>query len=146
MTIWIGRLRAAQYRNAPIPRTQTAFAGRDSDGVLGKTAIITGAASGMGLLSSQQLAQGARVVLTDVNGEAARAAAADIRRQGSEAMAIAVDVRDYAQVKHAAERTREKYGSMNILINCAGGASGRVFGCTGGFWTRTSASLTGVST
>lgn len=101
---------------------------------LGKTAIITGAASGMGLLSSQQLAaRGARVVLTDVNGEAAEAAAADIRRQGGEAMAIAVDVRDYAQVKHAAERTREKFGTIDILINCAGGASSRVFGCTGGF-------------
>lgn len=99
-----------------------------------KTAIITGAASGMGLLSAQKLAeQGARVILTDVNLDAAQEAAENIRKNGGEATALAVDVRDYAQVKRAAELAHKKYGSIDILINCAGGASTRIFGCTQGF-------------
>jgi NAD(P)-dependent dehydrogenase (short-subunit alcohol dehydrogenase family) len=94
-----------------------------------RTAIITGAASGMGLLSAQKLAaQGANVVLTDVNLEAVKTAAEAIRQTGGEALALRVDVRDYAQVKQAAATTREKYGRIDILINCAGGASIRVFG------------------
>ena len=99
-----------------------------------KTAIITGAASGMGLLSAQRLAdQGARVVLTDVNLDAAEAAADSIRKSGGQATAMAVDVRDYVQVKAAAQQALEIYGSIDILINCAGGASTRIFGCTEGF-------------
>lgn len=69
-----------------------------------KTAIISGAASGMGLLCAQRLAEeGARVVLTDVNQEAAEAAAEGICQSGGEAVALTVDVRNYAQVKYAAD-------------------------------------------
>ncbi|MHB1459056.1 MAG: SDR family NAD(P)-dependent oxidoreductase [Armatimonadota bacterium] len=97
----------------------------------GKTAIITGAASGMGLLSAQRLAAlGANVVLIDVNQDAAEAAAQEIRQNGGEVTAFAVDVRDYTQVRAASEHAHERYGRIDILINCAGGASSRVFGRT----------------
>ena len=95
----------------------------------GKTAIITGAASGMGKLTAERLAAcGAKVVLTDVNPEAVEAAAAEIRANGGEAIGLVVDVRDFAQIEAAKDKTIETYGSIDILVNCAGGASARVFG------------------
>lgn len=94
----------------------------------GKVAIITGAASGMGLLSAQNLAVGgAKVVLTDVNNDALQAAVAGICAKGGEAVGRLVDVRDYSQVEAAAAFTIEQYGRIDILINCAGGFAGRVF-------------------
>ncbi|MGI6353933.1 MAG: SDR family oxidoreductase [Lentisphaerae bacterium] len=94
----------------------------------GKVAIVTGAASGMGLLSAQNLAAGgAKVVLVDVNDEALQPAVAGIRTQGGEATGQVVDVRDYSQVEAAAKFTVEHYGRIDILINCAGGYAGRIF-------------------
>ena len=94
-----------------------------------RAAIVTGAASGMGLLTAQKLAEeGARVVLTDINLEAVTAAAEAIREAGGEAVGVQVDVRCYDQVKAAVALAVEKYGSVDILLNCAGGCSSRVFG------------------
>lgn len=94
-----------------------------------KVAVVTGAASGMGLLTSQRYAEeGAKVVLTDIDGDAVAAAASDIREKGSEAVGVQVDVRSYDQVKAAAALAVEQYGSVDILLNCAGGCSARVFG------------------
>ena len=57
----------------------------------GKVAIITGAASGMGLLSAQKLAEeGSKVVLTDVNIDTVSLAAEDICKNGGEAIGIQV--------------------------------------------------------
>ena len=93
-----------------------------------RTAIVTGAASGMGLLSAQQLAaKGANVVLADVNPERVETAAAEIRKNGGKAVGVKVDVRKYEEVEFAAKFALEKYGRIDILINCAGGYCGRVF-------------------
>lgn len=92
-----------------------------------KVVIITGAASGMGLLSAQMLAEeGAKVVLTDVNAEAVEDASASIRETGGDAIGVQVDVRDYAQIKYAVNTALEKYGRIDILLNYAGGAETRV--------------------
>ncbi|MDD5603093.1 MAG: SDR family oxidoreductase [Eubacteriales bacterium] len=100
----------------------------------GRTAIVSGAGSGMGLLECFKLAEeGANVVMADVNYEAVAKAAEEIRQKGGEATAVAVDVRKYDQVKAAVDIAMEKYGRIDILINSAGGASGRVFGRTEGF-------------
>ena len=94
-----------------------------------RVAIVTGAASGMGLLSAQQYAaEGARVVLTDVNGEAVKAAAESIRRQGGSALGLQVDVRRYDQVRSAVATALQTYGRIDILLNCAGGNGARVLG------------------
>ena len=96
----------------------------------GRVAIITGAASGMGLLSAQKLAEeGAKAVLTDVNAGAVSLAAEDIRKNGGEAIGIQVDVRNYAQVKNAADTALKTYGSIDIMMNFAGGAECRVLNC-----------------
>lgn len=99
-----------------------------------KTAIITGAASGMGLLTAQRLAEkGANVVITDVNGDAAEKACESICKKGGSAIGLNVDVREYAQVKNAVNTTIKKYGQIDILVNCAGGSATRVFNRTEGF-------------
>lgn len=99
-----------------------------------RTAIVTGAASGMGLLTAQCLAkEGAKVLLTDVNEEAVQQAAAESCEQGGEAIGVKVDVRDYDQVKAAVALAVEKYGRLDILHNCAGGYPARMRGCPGPF-------------
>ena len=95
-----------------------------------KVAIITGAASGMGLLAAQMLSQeGAKVVLTDVHAEAVEAAAEDIRRKGGEAMGLQVDVRQYEEIEQATKMTLDQYGRIDFLLNFAGGAETRVCQC-----------------
>jgi NAD(P)-dependent dehydrogenase (short-subunit alcohol dehydrogenase family) len=99
-----------------------------------QVAIISGAASGMGLLTAQNLcAAGAKAVLTDVNRDAVEAAAAGIRQGGGEAIGVQVDVRDFAQIKNAADTALEKYGRIDLLLNFAGGAEHRMLNCPAPF-------------
>ena len=96
----------------------------------GRTAMITGGASGMGLLSGQKLAEaGANVVLCDVNKERLEAAAAEIRAAGGNALPLVVDIRRYAEVEQAEKKAVETFGAVDILLNCAGGMSGRCCNC-----------------
>jgi 3-oxoacyl-[acyl-carrier protein] reductase len=95
-----------------------------------KVAIVSGAASGMGLLAARELArEGAKAILADVDAEAVERAAASIREEGGEALGVQVDVRKYEQVKKAAETALEKFGKIDILLNFAGGAETRVCDC-----------------
>ncbi|MBI4979307.1 MAG: SDR family oxidoreductase [Spirochaetes bacterium] len=97
-------------------------------------AIVTGAASGMGLLAAECYArEGAKVVLTDIKREAVEAAAESIRRTGGEAVGIQVDVRVFDQVQNAAETALKCYGRIDILVNFAGGAEGRMLKCSAPF-------------
>ena len=94
----------------------------------GKTVIITGGACGMGFLSGKRFAErGANLVLTDVNAEALERAAAEITGAGGNCISVVTDVRDFNQITAACKITMEKFGSIDVLINCAGGASFRIF-------------------
>ncbi len=94
----------------------------------GKTAIITGGASGMGLLCGQELAKkGANVVLTDVNAEAVEAKAGEIRAGGGKAIGVRADVRKYEELESAVRKAVETFGQIDISIYAAGGAPGRIF-------------------
>ena len=98
----------------------------------GRTAMITGGASGMGLLAGEELAaRGANVALLDVNEEALQAAFEKITAAGGKVLILKTDIRKYAEVEAAEKRIVETFGSLDILINAAGGMSGRCCGdCT----------------
>ncbi len=100
----------------------------------GKTAIATGAASGMALLFLQKMAEnGANVVLVDVNEEAVMAAAADICAKDGNAVGVKADIRNYAEIENVAKIAVEKFGRIDYLMNSAGGNSQRVCKQSGGF-------------
>lgn len=85
----------------------------------GKTAVVTGAASGMGKATARLFAeQGAQVVFADVNGEAAEKAAAGFDK--NRVRVIRTDVADDASVKVMVEGTLDAFGRVDVLVNCAG--------------------------
>lgn len=95
-----------------------------------KTVIVTGAASGMGLLCSQCFAaQGAKVVMADVNAERLQQCVEEIRADGGECTGVPTDVRDYNQVVKTCEQAVSLYGSLDILVNVAGGSARRILKC-----------------
>lgn len=86
----------------------------------GKTAIITGGASGIGLAISKRFAaEGASVHLLDLNLEEAEAAAAQIRSEGGQAMAHACDVSDQQQVEEVVQNIHNQE-VVHILVCNAG--------------------------
>jgi 2-hydroxycyclohexanecarboxyl-CoA dehydrogenase len=88
---------------------------------LKKNAIVTGAASGMGLAVAKELARrGMSVAVWDLDGDGAKAAAAVIAANGGRACAYEVDVSSVAGVVEAAERSAKEIGNITILVNCAG--------------------------
>lgn len=100
----------------------------------GKTVVITGAASGIGLLCGQNFAkQGANVVLADYNEQALQAAVEQIRGITENVTGCLVDVRNYDQVEKCCADAVERFGSLDILVPCAGGAEARVMQAKGDF-------------
>ena len=70
----------------------------------GKVAVVTGAASGMGLLTAQEFARlGATIVMCDVNAVALNAAVETIKANGGKAVACAGDVRDRSRARAGGE-------------------------------------------
>jgi len=99
-----------------------------------KTVLITGGASGMGLLCGQCYArEGYNVALVDINREMLDEKVAEIAAYPADVIGISIDIRDYAQVEQACKTTWETFGSIDILINCAGGAECRVCHAGGPF-------------
>lgn len=88
----------------------------------GKTALITGAASGLGAaMAARFVAEGARVVLTDLDADGAAAKAAAL---GSNAAATGHDVTDPAQWEAALTFAASRFGGLHVLVNNAGIGTG----------------------
>ena len=86
-----------------------------------KVALVTGAGSGMGLAAAQAFAaEGASVVLADVNEAAARAAAEQLVASGHKAIAIRCNVADEADVAAMVDRTVSVFGRLDAAFNNAG--------------------------
>jgi NAD(P)-dependent dehydrogenase (short-subunit alcohol dehydrogenase family) len=87
----------------------------------GKSALVTGGGQGIGFAIAARLAEaGAAVMISDLNIEQARDAAAQIRADGGSADAIHSDVSQKEQAQLAVARTVERFGSLDILVNNAG--------------------------
>lgn len=86
-----------------------------------KVAFITGSASGIGLeIAKKFAAEGAKVVISDVNAEKCEDAVKQLKQQGFDALAAPCDVTDEQAYQAAIELTRKHFGTVDILINNAG--------------------------
>ena len=94
----------------------------------GKTAISTGAASGMGLLFCQNFAElGGNVVMCDVNEEVLKEKVKEINEKGKgKAIGVICDVRDYNQVTNACDEAVKNFKNIDIVANFAGGTAVRM--------------------
>jgi NAD(P)-dependent dehydrogenase (short-subunit alcohol dehydrogenase family) len=87
----------------------------------GRRCLITGAAGGQGRAVSRRFAaEGARVAVTDLAGEQVSALADELRDTGADAIGVAADVRDEAQVAAAVAAAAEAFGGLDVLYNNAG--------------------------
>ena len=87
----------------------------------GKTALVTGAAQGIGRDIALGLASdGADVAICDVNLEAAQATAADIEAKGRKSLAVKANVASSQDVNAMVEQVVQKFGRIDILVNNAG--------------------------
>lgn len=93
----------------------------------GQTAWISGAASGIGEATARLFAaEGARVALADVQADRGRALERSIRSAGGEAQFFPCDVTIEEAVHAAIDGTAERYGGLQIIVNCAGIVHGRL--------------------
>jgi 3-oxoacyl-[acyl-carrier protein] reductase len=115
-------------------------AGLDFSGLLaGKVALITGAASGQGRAAALLFgAQGARVVVADINDEGSAETIGMLEEQGSEGLAVHADVSTVADVDAMVAAAVERYGRLDVLYNNAAvQMSGRLVDCTEDDWDLT---------
>jgi NAD(P)-dependent dehydrogenase (short-subunit alcohol dehydrogenase family) len=87
----------------------------------GQVAVVTGAAAGMGRDTARAFAgAGAAVVLADIGADAVHEAAEELTAAGHDALGVACDVADEAQVAALVDRTFETYGRLDMAFNNAG--------------------------
>jgi 2-hydroxycyclohexanecarboxyl-CoA dehydrogenase len=88
---------------------------------MGRVAVVTGAASGIGLAIARRLGQrGDRVALLDRQGDALARAAEEVRATGAQAIAAEVDVTDRRAIDDALDKVRAELGPVAIMVTSAG--------------------------
>jgi NAD(P)-dependent dehydrogenase (short-subunit alcohol dehydrogenase family) len=101
---------------------------RDNYAMKIQTAVVTGAASGLGRALCEELAaRGATVVATDIDVVGARATARALAERGGKAVAIECDVADADEVQRLADAARDAVGEIDLVANNAGVAVGGPF-------------------
>ena len=87
----------------------------------GKVAVVTGAAAGFGEgIARRFCAEGARVLLADLDGENVEVVAKDLREAGHDAIGVATDVTVDADVRRAVTMAVERWGRVDVMVNNAG--------------------------
>lgn len=90
------------------------------DRLTGKAAVVTGGAQGIGRAIAERFAaEGARVVVADINGDGAETVAGAIRAAGGDAVAVAADVSQAASVDALFAATLDRFGTVDVLVNNA---------------------------
>lgn len=103
------------------------------NGFAGKVALVTGAASGIGLALATRFAEeGMKLVLADIESAALDSAHAAIRAKSAEAIAVRADVMHEEEVKRLADAAFDAFGNVHILCNNAGVSGGMG---SEGLWT-----------
>jgi NAD(P)-dependent dehydrogenase (short-subunit alcohol dehydrogenase family) len=101
----------------------------DQFNITGRSALVTGGASGIGLAYAEAMAEaGAKVTIADLDSEGAEREAARLRGEGAEVQAVACDISDLAQVTAAFDAHVAAYGGLDICFANAGWDAGD------GFW------------
>jgi NAD(P)-dependent dehydrogenase (short-subunit alcohol dehydrogenase family) len=102
----------------------------------GKTAVVTGAASGIGRAMTEQfIAAGARVVMADVEETALVQAASELQKSGADVLAVLTDVTDSDQVEALRDQALAQYGAVHVVCNNAGVApAGPMLSTTADDW------------
>lgn len=86
-----------------------------------KVVFVTGAASGIGKqIAESFLKNGAKVMFSDINQEALDKVTTELKKEGYDCMNVKCDVTKEEEINHAIDKTVEKYGKLDILINNAG--------------------------
>ncbi|MDV9349212.1 3-hydroxybutyrate dehydrogenase [Clostridioides difficile] len=86
-----------------------------------KVVFVTGAASGIGKqIAESFLKNGAKVMFSDINQEALNNTITELQKKGYDCMSVKCDVTKEEEINHAVDKTVEKYGRLDILINNAG--------------------------
>ncbi|KQP21715.1 SDR family NAD(P)-dependent oxidoreductase [Pseudorhodoferax sp. Leaf267] len=87
----------------------------------GKTALVTGGASGLGLASARRLLrEGARVALADINAHALRNVVKELAQPPGHVSQHMLDVTDAAQVEAVVQEAWQTHGAIDVLVNSAG--------------------------
>lgn len=98
-------------------------------GIKGKVALITGGDSGMGRATAKILADaGVKIALSDKTAENLQETVEEVKTVG-EAFAVQADLTNLAEIEAAKDQIVDHYGTVDILVNCAG-----ITGATGDFW------------
>jgi len=93
----------------------------------GRVALVPGGGGAIGSAIAGALAgAGARVTVVDVTDERAEAAAAKIRQAGPDVLALGADVTKEAECERIVAATLERFGRLDIVVNCVGGGAGKV--------------------
>ena len=101
----------------------------DQFNIAGRSALVTGGASGIGLAYAEAMAEaGAKVTIADLDSAGAEREAARLRGEGAEVQAVACDISDLAQVTAAFDAHVAAYGGLDICFANAGWDAGD------GFW------------
>ena len=86
-----------------------------------RVVVVTGGAGGIGSAACSAIAaEGGKVVVADLDGDAAKAVAEEIKADGGSATSIGVDVTDRAQVRAMVQAAVEAFGALNVIFNNAG--------------------------